>query len=144
MKQLSLLAIAGAVVGVTAFVTAAVPDPVRLDSGLLSGTTGSSGDVRIFRGVPYAAPPLGVLRWKAPQPVAKWEGVRAANEYGARCMQGGAGGGAGRGGAGGPQGGDGKVAVRPQPASGLSSPPARIACFSTCGPRPVPRRNDCR
>jgi len=100
MKRLPLLAVSGFVLAITAIVTAAVPDPVRLDSGMISGTTGASGDVRIFRGVPYAAPPLGALRWKAPQPVAKWDGVRAANEYGARCMQGGAGGGAGRAGVG--------------------------------------------
>jgi len=103
MKRLSLFASAGSVLALTAFVAAAIPDPVRLDSGMLSGTTGASGDVRIFRGVPYAAPPVGALRWKAPQPVAKWEGVRAATEYGARCMQGG--GGAGRAAAGARQGG---------------------------------------
>ena len=117
MKRLSLLAIAGSVLAVTAFVTAAVPDPVRLDSGMLSGTTGSSGDVRIFRGVPYAAPPVGALRWKAPQPVAKWEGVRAANEYGARCMQGGAGGGGDERAAGGQGGGRRGAAPGDQPAA---------------------------
>ena len=62
MKPLSIPALAGFVLAVTAFVTAATPEPVRIDSGLLSGTTGVSGDVRIFRGVPYAAPPLGALR----------------------------------------------------------------------------------
>ena len=101
MKRVLLVAIAGAVVTLTAFVSAIVPDPVGLDSGAISGTTGSSGEVRIFRGVPYAAAPIGALRWRAPQPVAKWEGVRKADEYGARCFQGGGGGGApGRGGAG--------------------------------------------
>ena len=100
LKRFPVLALAGSVLAAAALVTAAVPDPVRLDSGALSGTTGASGDVRIFRGVPYAAPPVGALRWKAPQPVAKWEGVRAADKYGARCMQGGPGG-AGRGAGGG-------------------------------------------
>jgi para-nitrobenzyl esterase len=92
MKRLPMIAVAGSFLGVTVLLTAAVPDPVRLESGSISGTTGASGDVRIFRGVPYAAPPVGSLRWMAPQPVAKWEGVRPANEYGARCMQGGGGG----------------------------------------------------
>ena len=96
-----LIAIGGAVLAATVSVPAAVPDPVRLDTGSISGTTGASGEIRIFRGVPYAAPPTGALRWKAPQPVAKWEGIRKADEYGARCFQGGGGGGAGRGGAGG-------------------------------------------
>jgi len=119
MKRLALLAISGSVLAVAAVVTAAGPEPVRLESGMVSGTIGSSGDVRIFRGVPYAAPPVGAWRWKAPQPVAKWEGVRAATEYGARCMQGGGGGGAARGGAGGRQGGGGRRGAAPgdQPAA---------------------------
>src|SRR6185436_17253163 len=100
--RLSFMTLVGSVLEFGIVVPAAVPDPVRLDSGSISGTTGASGEVRIFRGVPYAAPPVGALRWKAPQPVAHWDGVRKADEYGARCMQGG-GGGAGRGGAGGRQ-----------------------------------------
>ena len=92
---------------ITVSLPAAVPDPVRLDSGSISGTTGTSGEVRIFRGVPYAAPPIGELRWKAPQPVSKWEGIRKADEYGARCFQGGGGrrGARRRGGGGGRRGG---------------------------------------
>jgi para-nitrobenzyl esterase len=62
-------------------------EPVRTASGLVEGTTSADGSVRIFKGIPYAAPPVGDLRWKAPQPVAKWEGVRKATEFGARCMQ---------------------------------------------------------
>src|SRR5580698_4865825 len=107
MNRLSLSVIAGCVLATSAVVPAAVSDPVRLESGSISGTTGSSGEVRIFRGVPYAAAPVGALRWKAPQPIAHWDGVRKADEYGARCMQGGPGGrGAapGRGGAAGRQG----------------------------------------
>src|SRR3984957_17100474 len=99
MNRVVLSVIAGSVLALTVELPAAVPDPVRLDSGSISGTTGASGEVRIFRGVPYAAAPVGSLRWKAPRPVAHWDGVRNADEYGARCMQGG-GGGAGRGGAG--------------------------------------------
>jgi para-nitrobenzyl esterase len=116
VKRLSLVALAGCVLAFGVAVPAAVPDPVRLDSGSISGTTGASGEVRIFRGVPYAAPPVGALRWKAPQPVAHWDGVRKADEYGARCMQGG-GGGAGRGGAGGRQGGRRGAAPGDQPAA---------------------------
>jgi para-nitrobenzyl esterase len=107
MNRLSLSVIAGCVLATSAVVPAAVSDPVRLESGSISGTTGSSGEVRIFRCVPYAAAPVGALRWKAPQPIAHWDGVRKADEYGARCMQGGPGGrGAapGRGGAAGRQG----------------------------------------
>ena len=82
-------AAAGAVlVSATAILPAAGADPVTLDAGLVSGTVGSSGDIRIFKGIPFAAPPVGALRWKAPQPVARWDGVRKADEFGPRCMQG--------------------------------------------------------
>jgi para-nitrobenzyl esterase len=63
-------------------------EPVRTASGLMEGTTSTDGSVRIFKGIPYAAPPVGDLRWKAPQPVPTWEGVRKATEFGARCLQG--------------------------------------------------------
>jgi len=45
------------------------------------------GDVRAFLGIPYAAPPVGPLRWREPMPAAKWKGVRPATEFGAHCMQ---------------------------------------------------------
>ncbi|MGA8594376.1 MAG: carboxylesterase family protein [Bryobacteraceae bacterium] len=63
-------------------------EPIQTASGLLEGTMSADGKVRIFKGIPYAVPPVGDLRWKAPQPVAAWEGVRKATEFGARCMQG--------------------------------------------------------
>ena len=44
-------------------------------------------NVRAFLGIPYAAPPVGDLRWKAPQPAAKWKGVRDATNFGAHCAQ---------------------------------------------------------
>ena len=50
---------------------------VQLKSGKVSGKTSDDQAVKIFMGVPFAAPPVGDLRWKAPQPVASWEGVRA-------------------------------------------------------------------
>ena len=55
----------------------------------MSGVAGSSADVRVFKGIPFAAPPIGNLRWKAPQPAAHWDGVRKADQFGPRCMQGG-------------------------------------------------------
>jgi para-nitrobenzyl esterase len=67
--------------------SAAIPEPVKLDSGLVSGTAGSSAGMRIYKGIPFAAPPVGPLRWKAPQPAAKWEGVRKAEQFSPRCMQ---------------------------------------------------------
>jgi para-nitrobenzyl esterase len=66
---------------------AGISDPVRVEQGLLSGTTGDSADVRVYRGIPFAAPPVGNLRWKAPQPPAAWQGVRQAAEFSNACWQ---------------------------------------------------------
>lgn len=59
----------------------------RTTSGILIGTTGESSGVRIFRGIPFAKPPVGELRWKPPQRPAPWTGVRRADRFGPRCMQ---------------------------------------------------------
>ena len=56
--------------------------------GVLEGVVSPDGKVRTFKGIPYAAPPVGPLRWKPPQPVIPWAGVRKAADYGARAMQG--------------------------------------------------------
>ncbi|MCD8010160.1 MAG: carboxylesterase family protein [Lachnospiraceae bacterium] len=55
---------------------------VRTEGGLVEGLPGWNQAVSVFRGIPYAAPPVGDLRWKAPQPVIPWEGVRPAYKYG--------------------------------------------------------------
>lgn len=60
-------------------------EPVRIASGLLAGETREG--VRIFRGIPYAAPPVGDLRWQAPQPPKPWSGVRDATRFGAPALQ---------------------------------------------------------
>src|SRR5437763_17016130 len=59
---------------------------VRVDSGQLQGVVDNG--VVSYKGVPFAAPPVGELRWRPPQPVARWTGVRQAAEFGADCMQG--------------------------------------------------------
>ena len=61
---------------------------VKTEQGKVDGKTINDGKVRAFLGLPYAAPPVGDLRWKAPQPVAKWKGERDATKYGAHCAQG--------------------------------------------------------
>src|SRR5688572_25116818 len=88
MKKTSLtLAITAAVVAAYAVTTpAAIPDPVTTASGKLSGVTLKSG-VRAFKGIPFGAPPVGDLRWKEPQPVARWDGVRKADQFGNVCVQ---------------------------------------------------------
>src|SRR5580658_10188490 len=62
-------------------------EPIHIDSGLITGTTGLNPEVRIYEGVPFAAPPVGDLRWRSPKPAAKWEGVRAADKFGSNCLQ---------------------------------------------------------
>ncbi|HEU5020669.1 MAG TPA: carboxylesterase/lipase family protein [Bryobacteraceae bacterium] len=62
-------------------------DRVRVSGGLLEGTAGSKPGIRAFLGIPYAAPPVRARRWRAPEPAAKWTGVRAADKFGNRCMQ---------------------------------------------------------
>ncbi|MDX5627640.1 MULTISPECIES: carboxylesterase family protein [unclassified Brenneria] len=58
---------------------------VTLDSGRIIGTTAQGVDA--FKGIPFAAPPVGELRWQPPQPVARWTDVRPASAYGKDCMQ---------------------------------------------------------
>jgi len=58
---------------------------VKIDAGAIAGSV--SGDVLSFKGIPYAAPPIGNLRWRSPQPVQPWSGVYKATEYGNDCMQ---------------------------------------------------------
>jgi para-nitrobenzyl esterase len=70
----------------SAVLPAAVPDIVKVDTGQLRGA--AMDGVVAFKGVPFAAPPVGALRWKAPQPAAKWKGMRGALDFGPRCMQG--------------------------------------------------------
>src|SRR5882724_1998003 len=62
-------------------------DKIKITGGEISGTVNSTGDVHIFRGVPFAAPPVGSLRWKAPQPVVPWIGVKLCDKFGASPMQ---------------------------------------------------------
>jgi para-nitrobenzyl esterase len=75
-----------AMVGIAAAGTAAAQ--VRTTGGLVAGTTTSDGQIRIYYSIPYAAPPVGELRWQAPRPAAPWPGVRDATKVGPRCMQG--------------------------------------------------------
>ena len=67
---------------------AAIDDPVKLDTGLISAAAASTSDVRAFKGIPFAAPPVGDLRWRAPKPAAHWDGVRKAEEFSPICTQG--------------------------------------------------------
>ncbi len=86
MRSLFRLVFGTILVGAS-ILSAAITDPVRTDSGQVSGTPGSSDEVRVYKGIPFAAPPVGDLRWRAPQPPAHWEGVRKADQFSPLCMQ---------------------------------------------------------
>lgn len=69
-------------------VDAQVKPLVKTATGIVRGVTSNDGFVSIYRGMPFAAPPVGALRWQAPQPAASWEGERDATTFAPRCMQG--------------------------------------------------------
>ena len=73
---IALLGVCGAAVG-----------QVRTDAGSVEGSMSADGKVQIFKGIPYAAPPIGALRWKEPHPVPTWQGVRKATAFGAASAQ---------------------------------------------------------
>src|SRR6266536_1625415 len=62
-------------------------DRVKVANGMLEGVSDKSSDVRSFKGIPFGEPPIGDYRWKPPQPVKNWQGVRKADKFGPRCMQ---------------------------------------------------------
>jgi para-nitrobenzyl esterase len=59
----------------------------KTEGGMVSGVANSSGDITAFKGIPFAAPPVGDLRWKAPQPVKPWDGVKKCDAFGPSPMQ---------------------------------------------------------
>jgi para-nitrobenzyl esterase len=78
----------GAATAVPPTTAAPEDDTVRIAAGLLAGTRAAGDpDVRVFRGIPFAAPPVGELRWRPPEPAATWSGVREAVEFSPACPQ---------------------------------------------------------
>ena len=61
-------------------------DRVKTENGIVEAGAPSDG-VRAFKGIPFGQPPVGDLRWREPQPVKNWKGVRSAAKFGPRCMQ---------------------------------------------------------
>ncbi len=66
---------------------AAPKQPVRTETGLVSGVPGRDPAIAVYKGIPYAAPPVGDLRWKPPQSVVPWQGVRKADRFSSICPQ---------------------------------------------------------
>jgi para-nitrobenzyl esterase len=85
--MLTLMLANGAAVAASA--TAPAAPRVRVAAGVVEGklTQVENATLRAFHGIPYAAPPVGALRWKSPQPLARWDGTRLAQGFGPRCMQ---------------------------------------------------------
>ena len=73
--------------GLATTAEAAVAEPIKVETGLITGVAGKTRGVQVFKGIPFAAPPVGQLRWRAPQLAASWQGVRKADEFGPICMQ---------------------------------------------------------
>jgi carboxylesterase type B len=66
---------------------AAIHQPVKVTGGLVSGAPGRDPSITVFKGIPFAAPPVADLRWRAPQAVVPWQGVRKADKFSASCIQ---------------------------------------------------------
>src|SRR5271154_2397300 len=68
-------------------VRAQSPQEVTVESGKLRGVLNDDKSVLMFKGVPFAAPPVKDLRWKPPQTAPQWKGVRSADKFGPACLQ---------------------------------------------------------
>src|SRR5512132_1293558 len=64
-----------------------VLDTVNTDAGMIQGLPPNSFDIRMFKGVPYAAPPVADRRWRAPMRIEPWDGVKPATAFSADCVQ---------------------------------------------------------
>ena len=87
MRVILRSAVVACLVAASATLLAADTPKVKTDKGKVQGYVSTDGQIRIFKGIPYAAPPVGQLRWKPPQPAAKWHDTRQATSYGYHCMQ---------------------------------------------------------
>ena len=74
-------------VGAMAIQPSFATDRVKTANGILESTAAPKDGVRSFKGIPFGQPPVGALRWREPQPVKNWSGVRKADQFGPRCMQ---------------------------------------------------------
>ena len=81
LQSISLVAIVVA----SCALTLPAQDTITVQTGKIKGV--ASDGLIAFKGIPYAAPPVGDLRWRPPQPAAKWKGVRSAADYAHDCMQ---------------------------------------------------------
>lgn len=88
MKSVKVLLLACCMLaGISACDSGKIINTVTVEGGQLQGVLTDNPDVMVFKGVPYAAAPVGNLRWKAPQPVVAWQGVKVADKFGAPSVQ---------------------------------------------------------
>jgi para-nitrobenzyl esterase len=85
MKNLARTALAAAALTAVSGLQAQTPQPVRTQSGLVQGTV--QDGITVYEGIPFATPPVGDLRWRAPQAPASWTGVRTADKFAPACIQ---------------------------------------------------------
>src|SRR5215469_13162871 len=78
VRALGILFVAGVAFGA---------NQVKIANGMVESTVPARDGVRIFKGIPFSQPPVGNLRWREPQPVKNWTGMRNADQFGPRCMQ---------------------------------------------------------
>jgi len=123
MKRIERFLVAASLVAVVADASAMIPEQVQTETGLIAGTVSpTQPSVRVFKGIPFAAPPLGENRWRAPLPAPKWDGVRKADAFGAPCIAG----------APAPPRGGGRGAAPPAAAPGTGGPAREPARSEDC------------
>ncbi len=88
MRQTRFLVATAMALVLGASVVASAQTPVNTAAGAVRGSAIGATGIRVFKGIPYAAPPTGDRRWQAPQPAAPWQGVRDATAFGPACVQG--------------------------------------------------------
>ena len=84
MRPIELLVLTSLAMGSLA---ASINDPVKTAGGLVSGVPGKDPSITAFKGIPFAAPPIGDLRWRAPKQAVPWQGVRRGDKFSASCIQ---------------------------------------------------------
>jgi para-nitrobenzyl esterase len=87
MNRLAQFAIVSLFVGAASIASGAVTQPVSVDGGKVLGVPGNDSSVMTFKSIPFAAPPVGNLRWRAPEPVVPWKGLHATDKYPPSCVQ---------------------------------------------------------
>ena len=87
MNSRNLFVAALMLVGAALPLSATANKPIKVEGGLVVGVPGNDPSVMTFKSIPFAAPPVGDLRWRAPQPVVPWKGLHATDKYPPSCVQ---------------------------------------------------------